>query len=48
MQIKVVLVCTQCATRNYVTKKNKASTVALSLNKFCKKCNALTLHKETR
>ncbi|MBR4486360.1 50S ribosomal protein L33 [bacterium] len=48
MQIKVTLVCTNCASRNYITKKNKASLKQFTLNKFCSKCNKVTLHKETR
>ncbi|MGB4985167.1 MAG: 50S ribosomal protein L33 [Erysipelotrichaceae bacterium] len=46
---KVILTCTQCLSRNYSTKKNKKnSSERLEIKKFCKKCNAHTVHKETK
>ncbi|MBR2578246.1 MAG: 50S ribosomal protein L33 [Erysipelotrichaceae bacterium] len=45
---KVILTCSECLSRNYVTMKNKQSTKRLELNKFCPKCNKHTLHKETK
>lgn len=49
MREKVTLVCEECLSRNYTTYKNKASnTERLQFNKFCKKCNKHTNHKETR
>lgn len=49
MQEKVILTCNVCLSRNYSTKKNKKThTERLELKKYCKKCEAHTLHKETR
>lgn len=49
MQEKIILTCSVCLSRNYTTKKNKKThTARLELNKFCKKCDKHTLHKETR
>ena len=46
---KVILTCTVCLSRNYSTFKNKqVHGERLELKKFCKKCNAHTLHKETK
>lgn len=45
---KIILVCEVCLSRNYQTTRNKFALHRLSLNKFCKKCNASTIHKETR
>ncbi len=46
---KVILVCTQCLSRNYSTFRNHQNrNERLELNKFCKKCNQHTLHKETK
>lgn len=43
------LACTECKMRNYtqvVTKKRKIG--SLALKKFCSKCRAHNLHKETK
>ncbi|MDP2813159.1 MAG: 50S ribosomal protein L33 [Erysipelotrichaceae bacterium] len=46
---KVILTCTVCLSRNYSTRRNKKTqTERLQLHKFCKRCNAHTLHKETK
>ncbi|MBQ1447738.1 MAG: 50S ribosomal protein L33 [Erysipelotrichaceae bacterium] len=46
---QVILVCSKCLSRNYVTHKNRTnSSERLELMKFCKKCNEHTLHKETK
>ena len=46
---KVILTCTNCLSRNYTTSRNKKTqTERLELNKFCKKCNEHTVHKETK
>ncbi|MBR0462397.1 MAG: 50S ribosomal protein L33 [Erysipelotrichaceae bacterium] len=45
---KVILTCSECLSRNYVTNKNRQSTKRLELMKFCPKCNKHTLHKETK
>jgi len=49
MKTKVILVCSECLSRNYQTFKNKATqTERIELKKYCKRCNKHTLHKETR
>ncbi|MFA8438937.1 50S ribosomal protein L33 [Pueribacillus sp. YX66] len=49
MRTKVILACSNCESRNYSTVKNKQSDASrLSIKKFCKICNAHTVHKETK
>lgn len=49
MKEKVILVCTECLSRNYsVTKNKRVNTERLELKKYCKKCNKHTLHRETK
>lgn len=49
MREKVILVCSECLSRNYNTTKNKLeSKKRLEINKFCPKCNKHTLHKESK
>lgn len=49
MKKKVSLVCTKCGSRNYATIKSaEAKKIRLEINKFCKKCNAHTLHQEAK
>ncbi|MCX5775284.1 MAG: 50S ribosomal protein L33 [Firmicutes bacterium] len=49
MRSKVILICSECLSRNYTaTKRSHDSTVRLELNKFCPKCNKPTLHKESK
>ncbi len=45
---KVILTCTECLSRNYITQDNKKSAKRLELNKYCKKCGKHTLHKATK
>lgn len=46
---KITLACQDCKNRNYITKKNRRNDPdRLELTKFCPKCNAHTVHKETR
>ena len=46
---KITLACTECKERNYITKKNRRNNPdRLELKKFCSRCNASTVHKETR
>lgn len=47
MREKVILVCTQCLSRNYTTTKQKTQP-RLEIKKYCPKCNAQTLHKESK
>ena len=45
----VVLQCTDCKSRNYVTTKNKKTTTErLEFKKFCGRCRKHTDHKETK
>ena len=46
MRTLVTLACTECKRRNYTTKKNNPDRI--ELKKYCKWCNAHTVHKETR
>ena len=46
---QVILTCTECLSRNYVTHKNrKVAGERLELMKFCSRCNKHILHKETK
>ncbi|WP_445492885.1 50S ribosomal protein L33 [Niallia sp. 03133] len=47
MKKKLVLACGNCGSRNYSTVGNKG-TERLEIKKFCQKCNAHTIHKETK
>ncbi len=45
----IVLQCTECKSRNYVTTKNKKTkTERLELSKFCNRCRCHRSHKETK
>ncbi|NLG80987.1 MAG: 50S ribosomal protein L33 [Bacilli bacterium] len=49
MRKKIILICTECLSRNYTTDKNKLNDKErLEIKKFCKHCNKHTLHKETK
>ena len=45
---KVALVCAVCSSRNYQTKRPSQADKRLEIKKFCPKCNAHTLHKESK
>lgn len=46
---RITLACTDCKQRNYITKKNKKNDPnRLEIKKFCKFCNAHTVHRETK
>ncbi|HEY4578473.1 MAG TPA: 50S ribosomal protein L33 [Savagea sp.] len=48
MSNKIVLCCEQCSARNYsVPVRNNQTSERLTLKKFCKHCNAHTIHKQT-
>ena len=48
-RVLVSLVCEECKNSNYTVSKNKKNTTErLELNKFCNKCRANTLHKESK
>ena len=45
----IIMVCTECKRRNYTTKKNRRVMPGrFEIKKFCPRCNASTVHKETR
>lgn len=49
MRDRIILACTECKQRNYVSKKNKKNTTErVELNKHCKYCKTHTLHRETK
>lgn len=49
MNKKITLACDQCGNRNYSTNKNQTtSPERLTVKKFCKHCNAHTIHRETK
>lgn len=49
MADRVILECTECKRRNYVTFKNKQNTPdRVELKKYCKFCKTHTNHKETK
>lgn len=49
MRDRIILACTECKQRNYVSKKNKKNTTErVELKKHCKFCNAHTVHRETK
>lgn len=45
---KVILTCSECLSRNYVTNKPASCTYRMELMKYCPKCDKHTLHKETK
>ena len=48
-RVDVILECTECKRRNYITKKNKQNQrERIELKKYCKWERRHTLHKETR
>lgn len=49
MRVKIVLACTECKQRNYLSKKEKKNNPdRLEMNKYCRFCRKHTLHRETR
>jgi len=48
-QTKIILQCSECGMRNYVTTKNRQNVPDnLTLSKFCRKCGRHTKHEEKR
>ncbi len=46
---QVILECTDCKERNYSTTKNRRKhPQRVEWKKYCSRCNAHTLHKETK
>ena len=49
MKEKIILVCSECLSRNYTMTKNKRLNVKrLELNKYCPRCQKTTAHKESK
>ncbi|MDR2461756.1 MAG: 50S ribosomal protein L33 [Mycoplasmataceae bacterium] len=46
--MKIILVCSECNSRNYHYNKSKFNSKRLELNKYCSCCKKYTVHKETR
>jgi large subunit ribosomal protein L33 len=48
-RVPVTLVCSVCGARNYrTTRTRQVGSKVVELKKHCPKCNAHTLHKETK
>ena len=48
-RMTVTFACTVCQERNYTSEKNKKSDAGrMELKKFCPRCRAHTLHRETK
>ncbi|MGI6413597.1 MAG: 50S ribosomal protein L33 [Syntrophomonadaceae bacterium] len=49
MRVGITLACTDCKQRNYTTTKNKKKhNERIELRKYCRFCNAHTIHKEIK
>ncbi|MFQ3546408.1 50S ribosomal protein L33 [Halobacillus rhizosphaerae] len=49
MRKKVILACIECHSRNYSTYTNRSSqSERLEVRKYCKRCGAHALHRETK
>ncbi len=48
MSKKIILVCSECLSRNYHFKKNEYNNKRLELKKYCSTCKASTVHKESK
>jgi len=49
VRMQVILVCTECKNRNYITEKNRRNTTArIELQKYCSCCRKHQLHRETK
>ncbi|MFS0644884.1 50S ribosomal protein L33 [Siminovitchia sp. 179-K 8D1 HS] len=49
MKRKITLACTECGLRNYTADNHKGGAgKRLTLKKYCRHCNAHTLHQETK
>ena len=48
MKKKAVLICSECASRNYpIMVDSKLQIKRISLNKYCKQCMKHTLHTQS-
>jgi large subunit ribosomal protein L33 len=49
MRVRVTMACQECKHRNYATMKNKRNDPErIELRKYCKWCDTVTVHKETK
>ncbi|WP_366923278.1 50S ribosomal protein L33 [Metallumcola ferriviriculae] len=49
MRVSIILACTDCKQRNYITSKNKRTNPdRKELKKYCPYCKTHTIHKETK
>jgi large subunit ribosomal protein L33 len=48
-RIIITLACSECKERNYTTEKNRRNDPErIELNKYCRRCRQVRLHRETR
>ncbi|MBQ4182812.1 MAG: 50S ribosomal protein L33 [Bacilli bacterium] len=46
---QVILKCTECKNENYITTRNKRNHPdKMEIQKFCKHCGKMTIHKEKK
>lgn len=48
MREKVLLICSECLSRNYTTEVKKDGKIVQEVKKFCPKCGKHTIHKVSR
>lgn len=49
MRLNIILECTECKERNYLSKKNKRNNPErLEVKKYCPRERRVTLHRETK
>ncbi|MGL5900565.1 MAG: 50S ribosomal protein L33 [Lactobacillaceae bacterium] len=49
MRVNIILECTECHHRNYLTSKNKRNNSSrLEMKKYCPNDHKVTLHRETK
>ncbi|MGA8943409.1 MAG: 50S ribosomal protein L33 [Thermoactinomyces sp.] len=49
MRVNITLACTVCRSRNYTLTKNKRKHPdRMELRKYCPRCNAHQIHRETK
>ncbi|MDR2653696.1 MAG: 50S ribosomal protein L33 [Mycoplasmataceae bacterium] len=44
----IILICSECNSRNYHYEKKRTDTKKMELNKYCPICKKKTLHIETK
>ncbi|MCB9499922.1 MAG: 50S ribosomal protein L33 [Erysipelotrichaceae bacterium] len=49
MRKKIILICSECLSRNYTTTKRvEDSQTRFEIKKYCPHCNKCTIHKESK